>query len=667
MPISFAGLPCLDPKHLREVCEHHYLPVQHWYAKANSFVTRAGRKPGTGSFLLSGRDYDLINFAADADAVFWSDIPNGKKITLKQLTITAADCVVPGHLNDGQAVYLFDAADVRWNLERIPIDKAFNVSKPDGSAYQTPTLNAGVPWTWAQLVQNLWTASTLGGTATLPFTPNGTPENLIYYGWSAWGALCDVLDRIGCVADFDPELVTFTIRRIGADSTELNAVNRLTRLDREWDVDPANPTRALQPEKIRVMFTRFPAPTDGDNPYYSVDTATTVRPGLYTGTMIRLYDDMVAQGAAGAPANAAAIATRAAERVADWMRKFETRDQRVSRVYTDVQPDPLNAVGGYATAATLRDISDGLKTEYASAPDQSLERWRPGTVAVAGGTAAASDWGYWELYDCQAAAASPGAGEVNADALVYKLVKRKLVGTGKWADDGDPTDWIAYVAEPADGFAGRFRVRVNTAGEPSGRGLLVLARTSPTESGKMEFTPVVPEWTCWVVTAHTPIPRSNGNPLGTTPPLYTLRLVELIRDLDAGTAGNQEGWREVSPAVEVVGIRAESKRHSENRNSELLAPLLVGQHVQARPSPTDAGRYEITGASNHRMTLKRLVAVCSECISPGVMRTNNVYDKLLFVADNLRVFRVPPGTGEGGIDDATAGQFDPPKDVGLYT
>lgn len=319
-----------------------------------------------------------------------------------------------------------------------------------------------------------------------------------------------------------------------------------------------------------------------------------------------------------------------------------------------IPADPAGSltVGQHATAEAV---------EYGGPDDD------PRLILAVGGGGGGGAWFYAELFDRASAPATPGGGEVNADALGYKLVRRKLVGTGKWADDGDPfPEFNAYAAEPFEGFAGTFRVRNNAAGEPSGRGLLVLARESPTEPGSYEFTPVVPEWSLWVVTARTP---RSGPPNNLTPPLYTVRLTELIRDLDTGTAGNQEGWREVSPAVELAGcIRAPMREYDESRLSELRPPLQVGTVVQVRPSPTDAGRYELYGASLNKVRVEMVVATCSQCHDPGsgvrVIRTKNAKRTLTIAGADFVMYWEPAGTPEGGIRDNTAGQYQPPFDLG---
>jgi hypothetical protein len=276
-------------------------------------------------------------------------------------------------------------------------------------------------------------------------------------------------------------------------------------------------------------------------------------------------------------------------------------------------------------------------------------------------------WFYAELYGSQAATDATTGTEVNKDELAYKLVRRKLVGSGRWDDDGEPfADFNAYCAEPKDGFAGRFRVRDDGSGEPSGRGLLVLARESPTEPGKYEFTPVVPEYNFWRVDSYTP---RTGPPNNLTPGLYTCVLVELVRDADTGTAGDQEEWRDVSPEVKLEGcIRTPMKMIDDSRISSLRLPIEEDTVVQVRPSPTNKGRYEIYGGSIQKWGKDFVVAVCAECTEfayPPQIVVKTAWESLAIFGYDLTVFNMPAGTGGSGERDATAGQFDPPNDVGI--
>src|SRR5262249_11005897 len=169
----------------------------------------------------------------------------------QKITLVSAYCVAPGFSGDGQQPYLCELVDRRHHLARIPIDKAYNVRSADGSVRLAGTLNAGIAWTWQQVVQDLATALGIG-TLTPPFTPDATPENLVFYGGWAWEALCDVLDRIACDVRYWPETDTFSVVRLGvADPGATGEQDRLEdEGERLWDADPIDPARAWRPEKV---------------------------------------------------------------------------------------------------------------------------------------------------------------------------------------------------------------------------------------------------------------------------------------------------------------------------------------------------------------------------------------------------------------------------------
>src|SRR5207253_2170133 len=92
-------------------------------------------------------------------------------------------------------------ADRRVLLPRVSLDRAYNLRNQDGSGFFAATTNGGTPWTWADLFADL-TADV--GAITLPYTPDGTPENRNFYGKSAWDAVNAVLADLACAARWDP-------------------------------------------------------------------------------------------------------------------------------------------------------------------------------------------------------------------------------------------------------------------------------------------------------------------------------------------------------------------------------------------------------------------------------------------------------------------------------
>jgi hypothetical protein len=283
------------------------------------------------------------------------------------------------------------------------------------------------------------------------------------------------------------------------------------------------------------------------------------------------------------------------------------------------------------------------------------------------GAGGGGGWEFYELYDAQTVIEALDPGQVNSDLQAYKMVKRKMVGSGRWEDDGSPfAEFCAFAGEPFEGFAGRFRTRLDAGTEPSGRGLLVQARPSPTESGKWEFTPVATGFDVWRVDVVHPLPRSGGVPVGTDPTYYECVLIEFVPDADAGAAGNQRRWVDVSPEVRLLKcVRTPMKLAEESATSAIRLPLEVGTGVTIRPSPTHRDWHEIVAAhSVQKWTRDFPVAIASCCTEPGVyppnIITKTAWETLTVLAADLTVFIQPAGTGGAGERNNVTGQFMPP-------
>ena len=380
MAVTLGSVACVDPLALKLSCDAAGLPTDRWWGKANSFTLTPGEEPGRGWVLFRKAALDALTTSSYLTMTFVGTTA-ANQITFTGLTLVSYECVSPGAPNDPDATYLLELADLRHLFRLSPFAagyRAYNVRTADGGAYQTATLNSGSPWTWQQVVTDL---GVLAGTGdlTLPFTPNGTPENLIYSG-SAWAALNDVLTRLGCVWCFGTDN-TFAVVRLGAagDDPLLALEDSSEFLGRTWDGYSGEAVRAWRPEKVRVRFLRRPTPdwTGGATPYYTVDVTLTSAVGVLAGTVVQLDDDLTALGATGTPSNASALATRAAERADDWLRKRGSADRPVLRAWADIQPKAVTAVGRSVSSVTFDDRGGEVRTWAQAMPDRALEKWRP--------------------------------------------------------------------------------------------------------------------------------------------------------------------------------------------------------------------------------------------------------------------------------------------------
>jgi hypothetical protein len=376
MSVIYGGKACLDPRRIWEQCRVLGIPTDLWFGTANRYVCEYGVQPGLGFLLMARGDLDLLDRESPHDLIFADAF---RTVTLKDLTFVNARCVVPGARGDPAGVYLVQVADVRLLLDRVPIDKAYSVrSSPGSSTFEANTLDGGARWSWSGMVQDIWqTVPGLGAYPGLPFSPDGQPEGFVFYGAYAMQALGFVLDRLRCALKYNPFTKLFTIVRVGAsDAAELLSEAKWDRDFRVWDEDWLESNVGRLPQYVRVLFHRQPAPADGSSVYYSVDVAdTTPDPGTEAGTYVLVRDDEAALGATGVPSNSAALATRAAERAADWFRVRKSGEARLLRVYQGAVNDPGLLPGSLVRGWEVEDRGPGVRVSIIRAPRPIDQDW----------------------------------------------------------------------------------------------------------------------------------------------------------------------------------------------------------------------------------------------------------------------------------------------------
>ena len=382
MPNSFGNRPLLDPSKLLQECIDRDLPV-FWHGEVTVAKCPPGREPGKASFLMRYGDVRQLDKSTD-HTLSLSD--GERSLDLKSWTILEAFAPVSGAattLSD-DTPYLVRAVDRRYHLRRSPFSQAYNVTT-DGSTYVSSTTNSGTAWTWSGIFGSLW-AKLPGPPAppSLPFTPHGTPQNFSWFGCaSAWNALNDLLDRLACIVCYDPVADLFTVERLGsADATAEAFEAKVKRTGYlTFDTLPVASERADKPESLKVVFRRYPAPSAGSDPTYSVTTSLGGT-GVVTGTTVQIEDDACAIGSSGTPSNASYLASRAAERVDDFKRKLAGFDRRLIRSYIGVWKDAVAAPGSTYAGLAFEDRGQSYRTELQAKPDARLEEWRSAVPGV---------------------------------------------------------------------------------------------------------------------------------------------------------------------------------------------------------------------------------------------------------------------------------------------
>lgn len=195
-----------------------------WAGKANSYHCPAGEEIGTGWVLMFRNRLDELSTSAALTLTFGQG-GSDESIEIQGLYIRSAQRVSPGQSQSNDAVYLVELVDTRYQLNRKSINKRYNCRplRDTSDTYVTATKNAGTPWTWSEVIEDLWDANDtlIGSMGTLPDLTDltSTPENLRYEGTSAWAALNDVCRRCGCQVILDNAFVNnFYVVRLGVIS-----------------------------------------------------------------------------------------------------------------------------------------------------------------------------------------------------------------------------------------------------------------------------------------------------------------------------------------------------------------------------------------------------------------------------------------------------------------
>lgn len=281
---SYPGgfFPLYDPKFERanrRRFRRQFLPQ---LQMANSLYVPSGPYPARGWILMLRSDFLNINPYSVALQLQIDDFDN-PPLTFNHLTVVQAHCVSTGQSGDPDSVYLVEITDKRGVLYapwfQAPTTSAYNVLAPAYPAdYYSLTENGGVPWTWDQMIGNLWgQMPLLGAYPGLPVVPTGTPQDWWLPGVSAWEALNRMLDLIGCVLTADLTSATpYGIADLNAEDFNFNANQLAFAHLLEDDLEYLDMGSGRVPFSVTVLFHRV-------NQYYGTEE-TIRRDSLQWGT-----------------------------------------------------------------------------------------------------------------------------------------------------------------------------------------------------------------------------------------------------------------------------------------------------------------------------------------------------------------------------------------------
>lgn len=405
----FANMPLYSPKveaaNLRRLKKP--IPPEFW--KANSIHLPLGRESGRGWLLMRRGDLDEIVLNELHTLVFEDVEENGlrpqSRLYVDSLVIAREPlCLTPSHIaGDPEAIYLVEVADSRHLARMVTLRAYYNLrARPyttGADKYQLESLNPDTndAWTWDEMVGDIWDTMSdkLGEYEGLPFEPDGTPENWNFTGLSAWDALCDVLDRLGCavapvLALNESTGIGYSIVQVGAPNLVIEEV--LDQADAKnrkiHDGEYLPVVRGKIPFGCRVFFNRmekhrgmertstndeFNWLTDSiisifvDGPD---DVTAAAQPGTYT----PIWDDLPAIIHNGTLENQSDLQTRAQERTDDFFRMIQDGGSRFHRIYTglvDVAPCSILKAVSFRQDF-IHDPEGALVTEVVRHPFLSL-------------------------------------------------------------------------------------------------------------------------------------------------------------------------------------------------------------------------------------------------------------------------------------------------------
>lgn len=369
MGVVFGGYDAVDPIVLRSYCyeQDPPLPIASFWGKVNAIRIGHGMEAGQGWLLMRRGDADELVSDDQYDLTFYGV---NKSATLKNLCFVKYTVVSPGVRGDENAHVLVEIRDRRWRYQQYTIDFAYNVRSGSGTSdYYSETKNSGSPWTWNQMVQDIWNnIDGLDGYPGLPFTPDGTPEGWFFYGENAWDALTCVLNRLSCTLKLDPFTDVITIVRIGVANSQITTALEKYDEQRMWDDEPDEATKGRVAEWVRVIFRKYPQPNQQNvSPYHTIDQLTGV--SGESGTTYNLYDDLYARyDNNGSLLNLADLTSRATERNTDYVRAYQQGMMRMHRVFIDALDDTGLRPDGTVKAIAMEERGLGTKTEIVRYP-----------------------------------------------------------------------------------------------------------------------------------------------------------------------------------------------------------------------------------------------------------------------------------------------------------
>jgi len=332
----------LDPWLLASEAHRLGHRTSHWEGKPNGYYTQLGTEPGNAFLLISKKDLDNLDKAADFSLVFHY---GSASVNLSGLRFAYAHALyTDSHDPGNQTPYLLCLQDKRaWFRMSVLNNHAYNCLCPsppedaDASAdfssqtslYYADSLTGGNLWSWQDMLDDLWDelpGQGPGDCPTLPFAPDDYPRNFRFVGVPTMDAIQCILDKLHCGLAYSVTSAIFSF----VDLSEDQDLTSITNVELLSSYAPVQGPSTNHPETIRVFFHRREEHHGTEREIkqasgnfidagpYTKDITTSLADAV-AGTVLPLWDDMPAVYAFdGTHLNQAACDARATEVAGDY-------------------------------------------------------------------------------------------------------------------------------------------------------------------------------------------------------------------------------------------------------------------------------------------------------------------------------------------------------------
>lgn len=369
LKITFGGKAVYQPGQMLEMMEYReYARVDRFSRQSvveycNRFLNPLGQRHCTGYLLMTKKDIDSLSRSATNTLKIEQPSPL-PTLEFKNLLIVHGEAAFNA-TEDDDLIYAVEIADRRWfgSNEYYSVDfeddsvQVFNLpAEMYPGEYYADSINGGIdPWTWQEVVTELWPTWLSSTAPTLPYTPDDEPVGFDFRGMGAYEAIGIVMDRLGCAISYVPSTGEYRIVRVGATSSLTNAEGYKIEQYKKYLEDELlyiDPTISLAPAGTVVNFHKLSNQPGSENTFpknsgdqwltdciYSkrndadeenLGEDATVMSGVYA----QLWDDLPATvDFDGTVTNTTELATRALERHDNFYSQLHDADTIYRRVY----------------------------------------------------------------------------------------------------------------------------------------------------------------------------------------------------------------------------------------------------------------------------------------------------------------------------------------------